>query len=195
MNIMKRIAAIVLAVACVTAGGPASAAQVIKAYDFAANTLLGPTLHHQGSFSFSYDDADFVPTLLSIDFSIGSTEFSLANTGMTKFETFDGEVRFMVGGAPCGPGCIFPGKDDFYIVFSASPTGRGASFAYSQQGFDGAYPAGFGWGAEKGDFSLTPAAIPEPGTWALLILGFGLVGSGLRARLPERRIPYPNTAA
>lgn len=27
----------------------------------------------------------------------------------------------------------------------------------------------------------TPAAVPEPGTWALLILGFGAVGSSLRA--------------
>jgi PEP-CTERM motif-containing protein len=33
-----------------------------------------------------------------------------------------------------------------------------------------------------GTLSFTPASVPEPTTWALLILGFGLSGAALRSR-------------
>jgi hypothetical protein len=32
---------------------------------------------------------------------------------------------------------------------------------------------------------ITPQAVPEPGTWALMLLGFGLIGWILRRR-PHR---------
>ncbi len=34
------------------------------------------------------------------------------------------------------------------------------------------------------------AAVPEPGTWAMLILGFGMVGGALRARKQRRALKY-----
>lgn len=34
------------------------------------------------------------------------------------------------------------------------------------------------------------AAVPEPGTWVLMILGFGAVGYGLRRRRAEMRVAY-----
>ncbi len=47
-------------------------------------------------------------------------------------------------------------------------------------------PAQFGvsidaFGAVSGP-TITSGAVPEPGTWALMILGFGLAGAGLRQR-------------
>ena len=39
------------------------------------------------------------------------------------------------------------------------------------------------WGSidDDGNFSFTaPGAIPEPDTWAMLIMGFGLVGLSMR---------------
>ena len=41
-----------------------------------------------------------------------------------------------------------------------------------------------GLGADTGIYriSFTAAAVPEPASWALMIAGFGLVGSGMRAR-------------
>lgn len=45
-------------------------------------------------------------------------------------------------------------------------------------------------GPDAGDFTLTisPAAVPEPATWAMTIVGFGAIGALLRTRAqrPER---------
>jgi hypothetical protein len=38
--------------------------------------------------------------------------------------------------------------------------------------------------------TLTFAAVPEPATWALLILGFGLVGGALRRKERQTRVRY-----
>jgi hypothetical protein len=37
-------------------------------------------------------------------------------------------------------------------------------------------------------FSVTDTAVPEPSTWALMILGFGSVGTMLRSR--RRRLAF-----
>lgn len=41
-----------------------------------------------------------------------------------------------------------------------------------------------------GSFSASLAAVPEPGTWALLILGFGAIGAGMRRRLQGPTVRY-----
>ena len=37
-----------------------------------------------------------------------------------------------------------------------------------------------------------PTAVPEPATWAMMILGFGLIGGVLRARRRPRRMQRSN---
>lgn len=39
-----------------------------------------------------------------------------------------------------------------------------------------------GNGSYGGQLSFTPGAVPEPATWAMMIMGFGLVGSAMRRR-------------
>lgn len=41
-----------------------------------------------------------------------------------------------------------------------------------------------GLGSYGGQASFTPGAVPEPGTWAMMLLGFGAIGFGLRRRRP-----------
>lgn len=47
----------------------------------------------------------------------------------------------------------------------------------------------YNWDSNSGDnsgaISFTVSIVPEPATWALLIAGFTLVGTGLRARRPR----------
>ncbi len=48
---------------------------------------------------------------------------------------------------------------------------------------DTAFQSGLAWnGAFIGDTPIGPGAIPEPATWAMMILGFGLVGHAARRR-------------
>jgi hypothetical protein len=49
---------------------------------------------------------------------------------------------------------------------------------------------GTGYASESGETYLTelPAAVPEPQSWAMLILGFGVVGGALRRRRDARAI-------
>jgi hypothetical protein len=41
-----------------------------------------------------------------------------------------------------------------------------------------------GVGSYGGSLGFTPGAVPEPGTWAMMLLGFGAIGFGLRRRRP-----------
>ncbi|WP_298669591.1 PEPxxWA-CTERM sorting domain-containing protein [uncultured Sphingomonas sp.] len=41
---------------------------------------------------------------------------------------------------------------------------------------------GYQWSNNIGSFSVNVGAVPEPATWALMILGFGAVGAGMRRK-------------
>ena len=66
-------------------------------------------------------------------------------------------------------------------------TGRGGSFA-SLGLTPGIYTWNWGSGANADSLTINigtaipPGAVPEPSTWAMLILGFGAVGGALRRR-------------
>jgi len=51
-------------------------------------------------------------------------------------------------------------------------------------------PAGFGSQGYIVEYSQIASAAPEPATWALIILGFGMVGSALRRRKQAVRVTY-----
>lgn len=40
------------------------------------------------------------------------------------------------------------------------------------------------------EFELSPAGVPEPAAWALMVGGFGLIGAGLRRRRQQVRVTY-----
>lgn len=106
----------------------------------------------------------------------GIFEWTLADGTLTG--THDGELTF--GGAPglfnVVENLVFTGGTGRYLGASGFATFNGTV----QFGtFNGA-PGSAGEGSFTG--RLTAPAIPEPGTWALLIAGFGVVGAAARRR-------------
>ena len=41
-----------------------------------------------------------------------------------------------------------------------------------------------------GGISLSLAAVPEPATWAMMIMGFGLIGGAYRSRRTQGKISF-----
>ncbi|WEK44542.1 MAG: PEPxxWA-CTERM sorting domain-containing protein [Candidatus Sphingomonas colombiensis] len=49
---------------------------------------------------------------------------------------------------------------------------------------------GYQWSNNIGSFSVNVAAVPEPATWALMILGFGAVAMGMRRKATRQTVRY-----
>jgi hypothetical protein len=82
--------------------------------------------------------------------------------------------------AACG---IVTEKDSFYVIFDPSLT------LQTVTGYEYDFPK-----SEITEASLTiqqVAAVPEPATWALMLMGFGAIGASMRWR---RRRPVPAAA-
>jgi hypothetical protein len=72
-------------------------------------------------------------------------------------------------------------------VLGATPSLFSGSYA-SLNGIEIRFgPDAFNVGIDNIDFTVAngPAAVPEPASWALMIAGFGLVGSAMRRRKPS----------
>jgi hypothetical protein len=163
----------------------AEAATIIENWTFSATTE-GPFTSHNGSFSFSYDDeGPFVPTLLSVNFQIGDLVFDTSNTGIEPFD-----ASFVIGGLTRGIRPLrLPLTDStadwmFYVI----PTESYFGYTVSTSTF--VYPRvqmNFTRDISSGNNPGTPPAVPEPETWAMLVLGFGFIGAALRSGRGRKR--------
>jgi PEP-CTERM motif-containing protein len=162
------LAASMIAIAAST---PASGAITELDFQFSATTP-GPITSHSGTFTLLHDDVAGTITLSEINFSLGATSFTTANTS-----AFQG-LGSGIGGNTNGPGGLSAGTDDFTLSFFSPFVLDGASFAYTlttepfiitatQVSLSRVVPGG---------------AIPEPTSWAMMLLGFGAVGLAIRRR-------------
>ena len=73
-------------------------------------------------------------------------------------------------GAPGGQGNLGDGQDTAFYKFDAGAGLDKFTLNYGASSTVRLYQTG------------TPGAVPEPGTWAMMLLGFGMIGFGLRRR-------------
>ena len=157
--------------------------------------LVGPIVG-TGTFTTSADLAAGTYDILSLpDFSVNfsfadGTTLSTADittplTGVAvRIADFagGGERLFFTEGSGVGVnGGSYGGAVDLQNAsgfLSFEPTYAGGNFLYYTGGSSGRYLA------------ISDAAVPEPATWALIILGFGAVGSMLRRRRPNVALSY-----
>lgn len=107
--------------------------------------------------------------------------FSLPSSGLTAAAAISISVNNVslinftsatLNGTPLTPGS-FPGGQTLSITSLATIAGTQTLVINGTSGGDGSF---------GGNISFAPSVVPEPGTWALLILGFGAVGSLMRRR-------------
>lgn len=167
MRTKLRALALALAATALTATA-ASAAIELRSYSFTATTS-GPITSHSGSFVLAYDNVAHTYSLSSIAFSLGSTVFDVNNTGVRS----DGPDSFLIGGRAFGLVGLSSSEDDFILQ-----PGSGLSYKLANVYFN--------YGGGPVEVTRTdlpsPAAVPEPSAWALMILGFGRAGAALRRR-------------
>lgn len=154
---------------------PANAAEIITDYEFEASTG-GTILSHAGSFSLSFNTVTKLYTLTAIKFAVGSTAFTLDNAAAENFGT---------GWAIFGKNnnsFVEVGVNDFYLdQFDGE-----YFFAYTAAGFE---DRAFAFSStDTLSVKEVGSAVPEPGTWAMLILGFLGIGASMRAARQRRNV-------
>jgi hypothetical protein len=121
------------------------------------------------------DEFEHELPLLGFDIHIGGVDFSDRFLPRLIGRGSDGTIAFVSGGASQGGGASL--NFDVGSFSNSYPTlgelkGKVAQFSYADY-----YPSG---GIVLGQAMIT--AVPEPSTWAMLIIGIGVVGSSMRRR-------------
>lgn len=181
---MKKVA-FALGSLLLAASGNAAQAQILDSYNLQA--YKGSQLVLSGSFSVLHDDPEKVSvywqtaTLEAANLTLGSTSFILSNTGLfknTSPTSYDDKYLYQlygVVGTGLGRGTGVGGAtDDFSMMFNPY-TGAVQNLLYAT-----ANPAIGGTFADRVVLTRATGAVPEPATWGMMILGFGLAGGAMR---------------
>jgi hypothetical protein len=181
---MKKFACAALAAAMVLgAGSAASAATIVKKFDFMASTFTpsgAPVNPVIGSITIEFDPTVTVSQSTS-GITLNSLNIALGSPLMFSFNP--GFFGLMSIGGTQGSDGVQHGTNDFAFSFFNADTATPQTplFFYSQVGHANAY--------ETRNVALSVSVVPpsggvvpEPAAWALMIGGFGLAGSALRRR-------------
>ncbi len=131
--------------------------------DFVSQIVTGTGLDFATEFSDTFSIESLLADDLTVDASINGTsigEFTIAACGMCD-QTQEVSIDFTFAPIASDPG-------NFNVVFTLENTipFGGGSIAYFEGG--------------KGVLTGTGGGVPEPASWALMIVGFGGLGASMR---------------
>jgi hypothetical protein len=152
----------------------------------------------QGSITFA--NGGRVTVFDSVETPVGS-EWVLALFRATNGTVgqFSGALQFLgVQGDYTGPASIPTGGSGGAFAFSAFGNYTNSSFSFSGLSYSGIYNSGdatlfdpLDLTTPRGTVSISEAgAVPEPTTWAMMLIGFGAVGASMRRARQNVRLAY-----
>jgi hypothetical protein len=168
---MKKLLGSALAGAALALASPAQATIVTTNYNVTSTA-------GSGTFTLDFDTNSSTYSLTALDFSLtgGALTFDTSNA-----DVVGGGPGLVLGGDTAGVSAIDTslGLDDFAFGFDPTQVSQGRTILYtigSLQSFATA------------DVTITQitgeGSVPEPATWAMMLLGFGAMGFALRRRSP-----------
>jgi len=186
----------------------AKAATVTETYDFTLSNFVdiinnapAPIPTVTGSFTVTFD-----PLVSVSDQTTGftfNTSPGLASDSPIGFSVFaasspTGDTTIAVGGTENGPNELAGFSNDpivFFDIPNASDPANASLVVCSQPGFscgnfsgnETVFASGYALADSSSVFFATvetvaPAGVPEPATWAMMLVGFGGLGAAMRAR-------------
>jgi hypothetical protein len=181
--------------------GTAFAASIIASPAFAQNITGALNFGVPGGTNY-FDPANgFVPAgygnAAGTTVAIGSgTEFGFQDSANLDTANFTGTSLTIIDQS-------ISGASNFLMTFTSSTAGLFNSAAFSSNGFGGTFlvtgntltfsePAVTSAGTRTSviTFAGATGAVPEPATWAMMLLGFGAMGATLRRRSQQVRVRY-----
>lgn len=116
--------------------------------------------------------------------------FNPAAAGGSASFNFDTDIVVFTGGNISGSGIAVPsfGATGNSIQIDRAGLAYGMNTLTIEGTLTQTPPPGNGFAGISGQLTLTGAMVPEPATWALFILGFGVIGAALRRRSGAVRV-------
>jgi hypothetical protein len=149
---------------------PAAAAVVVESYRFSATTE-GPITSFSGTTTLAFDEDKSASRVLAFDLTVGATIFTAASVGA---QTFLGGQAVVL--QPLAAPSV--GTDGFQLFFVRDDLAN-AEFGYTLATAHGPEDA---FGFKSVTVERIADAVPEPATWAMMIVGFAVTGAALRRR-------------
>lgn len=144
---------------------------VIAAFSFAAPAqaaIVNYSVSGLAMGTFALDLNAGVYTFSAADISVAGNHFTNANTSLVSFGN-----TYYLGGTVNGANGISDSTDDFFILFSPTLMSQSALLAVTTVS---------GPSVPESNVLITQqaAAVPEPSTWAMMLLGYGAIGLAVR---------------